>query len=279
MCSITSCWKGFKLKNFLRFARTPVTKRQRAWMLKKLWMQFLAHTSASGWTTLFRTITGFSTPGPLQRLCFRTDACAGFTGSERFRRVKAGLQADKHSDGVWDYPPKTRSPLTTSCEKEWWPLIRTRTAGSTTGWSLRSGRSSIFFCCLSNPTSPAPVIRKNTLTLASSKWASRWRAHPTKKYINGMEAQHMWQEISRYFQPKDVESKMYLTRFYPIKFGLFIDIRSMLDTTVHGNGVRLVNTKDRVFLEIYRKKSGSRNMNCHALTVSDAQMNIMDKQL
>lgn len=39
-------------------------------------------------------------PGPLQRLCFRTDACAGFTGSERFRRVKAGLQADKHSDGV-----------------------------------------------------------------------------------------------------------------------------------------------------------------------------------
>lgn len=96
MCSITSCWKGFKLKNFLRFARKPVTKRQRAWML----MQFLAHTSASGWTTLFRTITGFSTPGPLQRLCFRTDACAGFTGSERFRRVKAGLQADKHSDGV-----------------------------------------------------------------------------------------------------------------------------------------------------------------------------------
>ena len=93
MCSITSCWKGFKLKNFLRFARTPVTKRQRAWMLKKLWMQFLAHTSASGWTTLFRTITGFSTPGPLQRLCFRTDACAGFTGSERFRRVKAGLQS------------------------------------------------------------------------------------------------------------------------------------------------------------------------------------------
>ena len=61
MCSITSCWKGFKLKNFLRFARTPVTKRKRAWMLKKLWMPFLAHTSASGWTTLFRTITGYST--------------------------------------------------------------------------------------------------------------------------------------------------------------------------------------------------------------------------
>ena len=72
---------------------------------------------------------------------------------------------------------------------------------------------------------------------------------------------------------------MYLTRFYPNKFGFFIDIRSMLDTTVHGNGVRLVNTKDGEFLEIYRKKSGSRNVNCHALTVSDAQMNIMDKPL
>ena len=114
MCSITSCWKGFKLKNFLRFARTPVTKRKRAWMLKKLWMPFLAHTSASGWTTLFRTITGYSTPGPLQRLCFRTDACAGFTGSERFRRVKAGLQADKHSDGVWGRPPKTLADEETS---------------------------------------------------------------------------------------------------------------------------------------------------------------------
>lgn len=89
----------------------------------------------------------------------------------------------------------------------------------------------------------------------------------------------MWQEISRYFQPKDVASKMYLTRFYPNKFGLFVDIWSMLDSTVHGSGVRLVNTEDGVFLKIYRKKSGSRNVNCYAFTVSGAQMNIVDKRL
>ena len=61
------------------------------------------------------------------------------------------------------------------------------------------------------------------------------------------------------------------------KFGLWIDLRSMADTTLHGNGQRLVNTQ--VQLEIERTASGSGNTNCYIFTISDSQMNIMGRQL
>ena len=63
------------------------------------------------------------------------------------------------------------------------------------------------------------------------------------------------------------------------KFGLWIDLRSMADTTLHGNGQRFVNTQDGVQLEIERTASDSGNINCHIFTISDSQMNIMGRQL
>ena len=73
---------------------------------------------------------------------------------------------------------------------------------------------------------------------------------------------------------------MDLIRFYADKkFGLFIDLRSMADTKMHGSGVRLVNTTDGVFLKIYRKVSGSGNVKCHVFIISVSKMNIMEKQL
>ena len=63
------------------------------------------------------------------------------------------------------------------------------------------------------------------------------------------------------------------------KFGLLIDLRSMADTSLHGNGVRLVNTKDGIHLQIERVATGSGEVNCHVYTISDAQMNIMEKKL
>jgi len=53
----------------------------------------------------------------------------------------------------------------------------------------------------------------------------------------------------------------------------------MEDNTMHGSGTRLVNTKDGVHLEIERKASGSGDVKCYVYTISDAQMNIMDRQL
>ena len=60
-----------------------------------------------------------------------------------------------------------------------------------------------------------------------------------------------------------------------------IDLRSMADHSMHGSGRRLVNTKDGVQLELERNASGSGNdkVRCHIYVISDAQMNILGRQL
>ena len=116
-----------------------------------------------------------------------------------------------------------------------------------------------------------PDITKVSVTVNGS---------PIKIYNNGIDAKNLWLEISLYFQPKEVPSKMDLIRFYADKkLRLFIDLRSMADTKMHGSGVRLVNTTDSVFLKIYRKASGSGNVKCNVFIISVSQMNIMEKQL
>ena len=73
---------------------------------------------------------------------------------------------------------------------------------------------------------------------------------------------------------------MNATKFYTEdKFGLMIDLRSMADNSMHESGTRLVNTKDGVQLELERNASGSGNVNCHIYVISDAQMNIIGRQL
>ena len=71
---------------------------------KRLWMPFLATCTVFGWSTKFWTITGFSIKKPFQRFYVWTAAYAGFAGCKQLGCFKAGLQADKHSDGVWDHP-------------------------------------------------------------------------------------------------------------------------------------------------------------------------------
>ena len=104
---------------------------------------------------------------------------------------------------------------------------------------------------------------------------------PNRVYNEGISGKDMWNELTRYFNPHsggwpNMTLAKYLTAN---KFGLWIDLRSMADTTMHGNGQRLVNTQDGVQLEIERTASGSGTTNCHIFTVSDSQMNIMQQQL
>ena len=104
---------------------------------------------------------------------------------------------------------------------------------------------------------------------------------PDRIYNEGISGTDMWNELTRYFNPhKRGSPNMTLTKYLTgNKFGLWIDLRSIADTTLHGNGQRLVNTQDGVQLEIERKASGSDNTNCHIFTISDSQMNIMSGQL
>ena len=104
---------------------------------------------------------------------------------------------------------------------------------------------------------------------------------PNRVCNEGLNGSDMWQELTRHFKPStNGRPNMTLAKYLTSnKFGLWIDLRSMADTTMHGNGQRLVNTQDGVQLEIVRKASGSGTTNCHIFTISDAQMNIMSQQM
>ena len=77
---------------------------------------------------------------------------------------------------------------------------------------------------------------------------------PYRVYNEGIDATDIWKEISRFFGTKSKKSvgsydrrNVSLTKYLTgNKFGLLVDLRSIADTTMHGSGQRLVNTKDGV---------------------------------
>ena len=103
---------------------------------------------------------------------------------------------------------------------------------------------------------------------------------PNMLYNNGIESEDAWRQASRFFmKEKHKPQHMTLQKFYAEdKFGLLIDLRSMASQKMHGSGTRLVNTTDGVQLEINRS-TGKGPFNCHIFVISDAQFNIMNRQL
>ena len=63
------------------------------------------------------------------------------------------------------------------------------------------------------------------------------------------------------------------------RFGFFLDLRSMAGTNMHGSGQRLVNLENDVQIALTRNTSGLGNVRCHIFSISDAQLNIMERQL
>ena len=101
---------------------------------------------------------------------------------------------------------------------------------------------------------------------------------PNKIFSQGMKTRDMFDEVFRRFGKEN--SSMNATEFFAgDKFALFIDLRSMKDNDLHGSGMRLVNTKDGVYLSIKRKASGSGNVKCHIFILADAQFSILNKEL
>ena len=117
-----------------------------------------------------------------------------------------------------------------------------------------------------------PDITKISVTVNGS---------PNRVYNEGITGIDMWREASRFFEPKRGGSpNMTLTKYLAKnKFGLFIAFGSMADTTMHGNGQRLVDTHDGIHLTLERNTTGSGTVKCHTFSISDSQMNIMNKQL
>ena len=98
---------------------------------------------------------------------------------------------------------------------------------------------------------------------------------PNQLYSKGMIHSDFWEAIKRRMGSKgSVKEKDF---YAGDKFGLWIDLRTFFDNSIHGGGLR--NTKDGVKLEIKRKTGGSGNITCHMFLVADAVMEIMSKDL
>ena len=101
---------------------------------------------------------------------------------------------------------------------------------------------------------------------------------PNKIYSQGIKKRDLWEEVFRRFGKEN--SSLNATGFYAgERFALFIDLRSIKENNLHGSGLRLVNTKEGVHLMINRITSGSGNAKCHIFILSDAQLNLVNKEL
>ena len=96
---------------------------------------------------------------------------------------------------------------------------------------------------------------------------------PNKIYSQGMKTRDFWEEIFRRFGKENSSLDA------GDRFALFIDLRSMKENNLHGSGLRLVNTKEGVQLSIKRNPSGSGNAKFNIFILSDAQINIVNKEL
>ena len=117
-----------------------------------------------------------------------------------------------------------------------------------------------------------PDLKKVKVTINGS---------PSMLYNEGIVSTDLWREARRFFvREKNKTEHMNLKLFLAgDRFGLLIDLRSMADRSMHGSGTRLVNTTDGVQLELERKASGSGNINCQVFVISDAQFDILGRQL
>lgn len=108
---------------------------------------------------------------------------------------------------------------------------------------------------------------------------------PNKIYSQGFEEKDTWEEVARYFfggpnAPEHYESNMNPMVFYTDNhFGLFVDLRSVCGNSLHVSGLRLVNTKGGIKLEIKRKTLGSYNLNCLVFIISNAHLSLLNGQL
>ena len=103
-----------------------------------------------------------------------------------------------------------------------------------------------------------------------------------KVYAQGFKPHQQWDEARRHFMTEDMKSsentEIDSEEFYGnSKFALWLDLRSTEDGTLHGSGLRLVNTNDGVQLAITRGTTTAYSM--HVFVVADAQLSIQNRQL
>ena len=105
-----------------------------------------------------------------------------------------------------------------------------------------------------------------------------------KLYPEGMRMLDQWEEAKKHFMSEDIKKShacnVTIDKYYgdADHFGLWVDLRTTEDNTLHGSGRALQNTKDGIQLAI--TKSGTTGpFKMHVFIVSDAQLNVQHSQI
>ena len=105
-----------------------------------------------------------------------------------------------------------------------------------------------------------------------------------KLYPEGMRMLDQWNEAKKHFMTEDIKKShdcnLTLEKYYgdANHFGLWVDLRTTEDNTLHGTGKALQNTKDGIQLAI--TKDGTKGpYKMYIFIISDAQLNIHNIQL
>ena len=97
---------------------------------------------------------------------------------------------------------------------------------------------------------------------------------PNRVYSNGLKPEDMWHETRRFFEQRGYTKSddMRMDKFFSNKkFALFIDLRTMNDKAIHGDGQPVTNGKSGVQIHVSRPaSSSSKTINWYMFTISDA---------
>ena len=100
-------------------------------------------------------------------------------------------------------------------------------------------------------------------------------------YRDGLVPSDFWEEVNRFLVRKENKTEHMTPKLFMAgdRFGLLVDFRSMSDHTMHGSGVRLVNSSAGVQLRLERNTSGSGTINCQVFAICDAVLNVLGNKI
>ena len=100
---------------------------------------------------------------------------------------------------------------------------------------------------------------------------------PNALYTKSMGKYEMF-NTARDFFLDDVSDTITPREFFKDKFALVLNMRTVNDKHVFANGREILNTQDGIAIEI-KKRATTKDLTCYMYVVSDAQVNIQNKNM
>ena len=112
---------------------------------------------------------------------------------------------------------------------------------------------------------------------------------PNQLYSQGMKAYQQWNEVNKFFSfsSKDnkilnmISKELHLTettleKYLTTNFGLWLDLRSTDDSSLHGTGRKIENASEGITIQIEKKAGSNEPINLYLFIIQDAQINFED---